>query len=93
MFGGRRVHLIFHLKHNRDKLYALFRRFTVNVVSFAACFRIIVFFKIGFLKTRRPELVKLDFAMLFQSFPDHFGGHFGFQVFVELNLRIFFLEL
>ena len=47
VLGGGFISLVLHFKHNGDELCTIFSALTVNEVTFAAGFGVVVFLKIG----------------------------------------------
>ena len=93
VLGGGHVGLVLHLKHDRDKLCAVFAALAVDEVSLAAGSCIIVFFKVSIGECGHSNGVELREAMLFQTFSDHFCGLTRFEIFVIFDLFILQLQL
>ena len=71
MLGGGFISLVLHFKHNGDELRTIFTALTVNEVTFAAGFGIVVFLKIGVWKSRHSDRIELCQAVLLQTLTDH----------------------
>ena len=88
MLGGSSIHLILHLKHDRDEFSTVIRRLTENEVPFAACPCIVIFLKIRIRKGGHPDRIELVLAVLLEALSHHLGRLACLEVLESLYLLI-----
>ena len=93
MLGSSSVSLVLHLEHNGDKFSAFVVKLTEDEVTLTPGTSVVVFFKIGITESGGAQSVKLNGAVLLQSFANHFGRLLCLEVFIIINLLVFNFQL
>ena len=88
---GRLIHLVFHFKHDGDKLHPV-SGFPEDEIPLAAAARVVVLFKIGLRERRHAQGVELVQTVLLQAFANHFRGLVGLEVLVIFNQFVLLLQ-